>query len=145
MKALPITAAALLLLALLTAFKPPRTSKHEAESGEWVENKSIYGKWEWFKTECCGTKKGTINTESFGEVILLDINPDNTFIENSKRYRVPRTGEVFLSKESSENETYQVIRFNDERPARYTLSSSGDTLILTWAYLELQTEYYFRK
>lgn len=145
MKAIPFTILAVLILVVFSAFRPPRLNKPENQPGEWVENKSIYGKWEWFKTECCGTKKGTINTESFGDAIFLDINPDNTFIENSKKYRMPRTGEVFLSKETSENETFDVIRFNDERPARYRLSSNGDTLVLAWDYLELQTEYYIRK
>ena len=125
--------------------KPPRLNKNKKNTDQWIENKSIYGKWEWFKTECCGTKKGTINNEEYGDAINLDLNPDNTFQENSKKYRVPRTGEIFLTKDSRENITYDVIQFNDERPAHYKLSPDGDTLIFTWDYLELQTEYYHRK
>ena len=134
-----------LSLFLFAGNKPPRFDKNKKNTDEWVENKTIYGKWEWFKTECCGSKKGTINTESFGDFIFLDLNADNTFVETSKKYRVPRTGELFLTKETSENESFDVIRFNDERPARYYLSASGDTLILAWDYMELQTEYYQRK
>jgi hypothetical protein len=130
---------------LLAGSRPPRIDKTNKDSNEWVENKSIYGKWVWFKTECCGSKKGTITTENFGEAIYLDLNSDNTFTENSKKYRVPRTGEIFLTKETNENHIYDVIRFNDERPARYSLSADGDTLIFTWDYMELQTEYYHRK
>jgi hypothetical protein len=129
-----------LLIAGSRNSRPPKK-----ETGEWIETKSIYGKWVWFKTECCGSKKGTINTESFGDAIYLDLNADNTFMEDSKKYRIPRTGEIFLSKEVQENESFDVIRFNDERPAHYRLTPNGDTLILTWDYMELQTGFYHRK
>jgi hypothetical protein len=145
MKTILFTTICFCWLILLAEPRPPRLNKNKNSSNEWVENKTIYGKWEWFKTECCGSKKGTINTESFGDQIYLDLNADNTFTETSKKYRVPRTGEIFLTKETQENESFDVIRFNDERPARYSLSGSGDTLILAWDYLELQTEYFQRK
>ena len=38
-----------------------------------------------------------------------------------------------------------MIQFNDERPAQYFLSAKGDTLTISWKYLELQTEKYLRK
>ena len=130
---------------MIAGTRPPKVNKNKKDGNEWIENKTIYGKWLWFKTECCGSKKGTINNESFKDAIYLDLNPDNTFVEDSKKYRVPRSGEIFLTKETQENKTYDVIRFNDERPAHYILSADGDTLILTWDYLELQTEYYHRR
>lgn len=132
----------LMVLATLFIFaKPP---KKDNNSNQWIENKTIYGKWLWFKTECCGKKKGITTPDSYGDNILLELLADNTFIENATKHRVPRNGKVSIFKVTNNEKTIRTIQFNDERPAHYSLSQNGDTLILSWEYLELQKEYYYR-
>jgi hypothetical protein len=60
---------------------------------------------------------------------------------HTKKNTLPRSGNCILFKEN----TSDMIQFNDERPAKYYLSANGDTLTLSWKYLELQTEKYIRK
>jgi hypothetical protein len=130
-----------LISSILFAFaKPPKNQS----TTNWVEKVTIYGKWTWIKTECCGTKKGITTPESYGDNIMLEILPDNTFKEISAKHRVPREGNIYTSTVNKDNKTIKTIQFNDERPAHYDLSPSGDTLILSWEHLELQKETYVR-
>lgn len=128
-------------LTLLVFSKPP---KNKTAPTSWVESTSIYGKWRWIETECCGKKRGKTTPDSYGNNIFLNINANNTFNEQSEKHRVPREGNITLSKLLKDGKTYKTIQFNDERPAHYELSKNGDTLVLSWEYLELQKETYVK-
>lgn len=125
--------------------KPPKKNTTSFNENTWVENKTIFGKWIWFKTECCGKTKGVTTPATFGDTIILELIADNTFAEKANKYRVARTGKIVISKVNKNEKTFNTIQFNDERPAHYFLSSNGDTLVLSWEHLELQKEYYYRK
>ena len=74
-----------------------------------------------------------------------EVAKDNTFKETSNKHRIPRQGTIILTKTYKEDKSYtNMIQFNDERPAHYSLSKNGDTLTLSWEYLELQKETYVR-
>ncbi len=127
--------------------KPPKLPKPKKD-GEWVEPvkpvapKNIFGSWIWFETDCCGIRHGISTPESTADNIELELKADNTFMEiHTKKNTLPRSGNCILFKEN----TSDMIQFNDERPAKYYLSANGDTLTLSWKYLELQTEKYIRK
>lgn len=129
-------------LIILSYAKPP---KNNSANTSWVESATIYGIWKWQKTECCGNKKGVTTPDSYGDNIILDIKSDNTFKEIANKHRVPREGVVSLTKAIKDDKSYtNTIQFNDERPAHYNLSKNGDTLVLSWEYLELQKETYVR-
>ncbi|QQR98481.1 MAG: hypothetical protein IPK18_02830 [Sphingobacteriales bacterium] len=134
----------LTLVIIISIAKPPKKNTNTNNTSSWVENKTIYGKWEWLKTECCGKKKGTTTPDTYGDKIILELLPNNTFAENANKYRVPRSGNITLSKVNSYDKQVKTIQFNDERPAYYSLSQNGDTLILSWEHLELQKEYYLK-
>jgi len=128
-------------LIVLVYAKPPKNSPNTS----WVENVSIYGNWKWLKTECCGKKTGTTTPESYGDNIRLEIKSNNTFKELSNKHRIPREGNISLTKTLKDDKSFtNTVQFNDERPAHYSLSKNGDTLILSWEYLELQKETYLR-
>ena len=132
---------------VLLAEKPPKLPKPK-KGGEWIEPakpvvpKNIFTKWIWVETDCCGFRHGISTPESTSDVIELELNPDNTFLEtHTKKNALPRSGNIIMFKENN----FDMIQFNDERPARYNLSANGDTLVLSWKHLELQTEKYTRK
>ncbi len=135
-----------IIIIALGAFakKPPKKPKTPTAS-TWVEPakpKLIYGNWTWFETDCCGSRRGVSTPESSGDNISLELRNDYTFIEtHSKKNALPREGNIILFKQDG----YNMIQFNDERPARYYLSDNNDTLTLSWKYMELQTEKYIRK
>ncbi len=122
--------------------KPPKLPK--PKKGQWVETtkpKTIYGEWTWIETDCCGIRHGISTPSSTGDNISLELKSDNTFMEiHTKVNALPRSGILSLSR----SEMYDMIQFNDERPARYYVSDNGDTLTISWKYLELQTEKYLR-
>ncbi|MCB9033184.1 MAG: hypothetical protein H6553_05055 [Chitinophagales bacterium] len=121
--------------------KPPKK-----KTDTWIEPKTVVGNWIWVKTECCGTQKGITTPQTFGDEIALTINPDMSFKETANKYKVPRVGSVKLGKKTALNEAdVNTIQFNDERPAYYSFSTKGDTLILSWEHLGLQKEYYAKK
>lgn len=126
--------------------KPPKTPK--PKPGEWVEPakpvvpKNIYGNWTWIETDCCGARHGVSTPTSTADNIELELKNDNTFLEtHTKKNTLPRSGNLLMFKENN----YDMMQFNDERPARYSLSVNGDTLTISWKHLELQTEKYIRK
>lgn len=126
--------------------RPPKMPK--PKKNEWIEPvrkvapQSIYGNWVWLNTDCCGSRHGITTPESTNDNIILELKPDNTFLEShTKKNSLPRSGTIILFKENLQD----VMQFNDERPARYFLSDNGDTLTLSWKHLELQTEKYLRK
>ena len=131
------------VLSLVNYARPPK--KPKPKTGEWVEpvkTKNIYGNWLWIQTDCCGIRHGVSTPTSTSDNIELVLNSDNTFMEtHTKINALPRSGILLLNKQ----ETFDVIQFNDERPARYSLSVNSDTLTISWKYLELQTEKYVRK
>ena len=131
------------VLSLVNYARPPKMPK--LKTGEWVEpvkTKNIYGNWLWIQTDCCGIRHGVSTPTSTSDNIELVLNSDNTFMEtHTKINALPRSGILLLNKQ----ETFDVIQFNDERPARYSLSVNSDTLTISWKYLELQTEKYLRK
>ncbi len=124
--------------------KPPKMPKPK-KPGEWIDPpkpKNINGIWNWIETDCCGLRHGVSTPSSTSDNIELEIKPDNTFFEtHTKKNTLPRTGTYFLFKDNLTDK----VQLNDERPAQYFLSADGDTLILSWKYLELQTEKYVRK
>lgn len=127
--------------------KPPKLPKPK-KGGEWIEPvksvqpKNIYGNWIWFETDCCGMRHGLSNPASTSDNIELELKEDNTFLEiHTKKNALPRSGNCLLFRENQ----MDMIQFNDERPAQYSLSTNGDTLTISWKYLELQTEKYERK
>ena len=125
--------------------KPPKSNTSTTNNQSWVESTSIYGKWKWASTECCGKKKGITTPDSNEDNIFLELKSDNTFKETSNKHRIPRQGTIILTKTYKEDKSYtNMIQFNDERQAHYNLSKNGDTLILSWEYLELQKETYVR-
>lgn len=134
------------LLILGTIFFLWSISKPPKKESSWVEPKTVVGNWVWVKTECCGTQKGITTPETFGDQIELTINPDMSFKETANKYRVPRSGKIKLEEKTVLNSSnIKTIQFNDERPAQYTFSAKGDTLILNWEYLGLQKEFYVKK
>lgn len=143
-----------LFLLLLTVFafinfsysKPPKLPKPK-RGAEWVEperkvDKNIFGNWIWLSTDCCGIRHGITNPANTSDDIELEINNNNTFLEvHSKKNTLPRSGSFTQFQQNAQD----MIQFNDERPAQYFLSAKGDTLTLSWKYLELQTEKYLKK
>lgn len=135
---------------VLFAEKPPKAPKlpKPKKGGEWIEPskpaapKNIYGNWIWVETDCCGIRHGISTPESTSDNIELELRTDNTFMEiHTKKNALSRSGNNILFKENNTD----MVQFNDERPAQYFLSENGDTLTLSWKYLELQTEKYVRK
>lgn len=132
--------------ALLLA-KPPKMPKPK-KGTDWVDPfkpkplANIYGNWIWKETDCCGARRGISNPENTNDAITLELKSDNTFLEtHAKSTALPRSGTVIMFKENN----IDMVQFNDERPAQYFLSNNGDTLTLSWKYMELQTEKYIRK
>lgn len=128
--------------------KPPKVSKTKPKPNEWVVpykasvSKIIYGNWLWIETDCCGVRHGLSNPNSTNDSIVLNLNVDNSFLEtHTKPSTLPRNGNFILFKENN----MDMVQFNDERPAKYSISDNNDTLILSWKHLELQTEKYLRK
>jgi hypothetical protein len=126
--------------------KPPKMTK--PKKGEWIEPakpiepKNIYGNWIWFETDCCGIRHGISTPESTSDNIELELKKDNSFQElHTKKNTLPRSGSFIMFRENESD----MIQFNDERPAKYILSTNGDTLVISWKHLELQTEKYIRK
>ena len=137
-----------LMITIFGAFsgKPPKLPK--PKKGEWIEPvksikpKNIYGNWIWVETDCCGIRHGLSTPLSTADNIELELKEDNTFLElHTKINALPRSGNMLMFKENNAD----MMQFNDERPAQYFLSSNGDTLTISWKYLELQTEKYLRK
>lgn len=138
----------LFLVATFDGFSGKAPKLPKPKKGEWVEPtkpvvpKNIYGSWTWIETDCCGMRHGISTPESTGDNIDLDIEKDNSFQEtHTKKNALPRSGSFIMFRE---NDAY-MIQFNDERPAKYSLSTNGDTLTISWKHLELQTEKYLRK
>lgn len=126
--------------------KAPKIPKPKKTS-EWIEpvkkaTPEIYGNWVWFDTDCCGSRHGVSTPVSTNDNIKLVLNRDNTFREeHSKRNTLPRNGTFFIYKEN----TQDMVQFNDERPALFSISDNKDTLTLSWKYLELQTERFIKQ
>jgi len=117
------------------------------KGGEWIEPakpvapKKVYGNWTWVETDCCGMRHGISTPESTADNIELALKNDNTFTEiHTKKLTLPRSGGFIMFRENESD----MIQFNDERPAKYFLSTNGDTLTVSWKHLELQTEKYTR-
>ncbi len=125
-------------------FAQKSSKKNKKNSIIWVDPpkpKIIYGKWAWIETDCCGLRHGISNPQNTSDNIELLINSDNSFYEShTKKNTLPRSGSILLFKENN----IEMVQFNDERPARYYLSTNNDTLTLSWKHLELQTEKYVK-
>lgn len=100
----------------------------------------LIGEWVWTKTACCGRtmqetypEAGEARTIAFYEDGKARFFTDGT---KEKTSTVPYS----LSKLGPKQPT---VRIGELQPAIFAVSN--DTLVLSWGYMDLQTEYYTRK
>ena len=102
--------------------------------------KALAGTWELLKTDCCGRLNKTTIAEPGEKVITffadgkMEMTSDGEKVQSSWRmYR-----DTNFDKEAT-----LLDLGKQNRPAMYNIQ--GDTLIISWGYMDLQTEYYLRK
>lgn len=102
--------------------------------------KSLIGKWELVKTDCCGRTSKTIPAKP-GE----------------KEMHFKRDGSLIIKHEGKTYNSYFNLLRNKEFDERIVLLQIGrettpamfnfdnDTLVISWGFMDLQTEYYVKK
>ena len=138
----------IILISILNTLEAkPKRELNPKNRLEWIDvvkkpTPEIYGNWIWLDTDCCGIRHGLSTPESTNDNIKLELNNNKSFKEeHSKKKTLPRNGFFIVYKENNQD----VVQFNDERPAQFTISENKDTLTLSWRHLELQTERYIRQ
>ncbi len=118
------------------------TSENAAVKKMNTETNSIVGQWQWAKTSCCGRvpKITTPNTENLN--VLLNLKADNTF-EKFENTLLKEKGSYELNN-AMEGDTRTMIKLS-VIPRNGYIFRQGDTLVIDYGYIDLQTEYYFRK
>src|SRR5688572_8887143 len=121
----------------------------QAPVKEQVETKSdgpletlIIGEWEWVKTICCGRTPHTETAESLPAPRVLKFQKGGAL-------------EYFSGTEKKSDQTYKIsygLMSDDKRPVvtmgakqPALLQLEGDSMIIDYGYIDLQTEYYVRK
>jgi hypothetical protein len=118
------------------------TANNTAKEKMNTENNSIVDQWQWTKTSCCGRmpKITTPNTENLK--VLLNLKADNTF-EKFENATLKEKGSYELNN-ALEGDTRTMIKLSTIPRSGY-LFLQGDTMVIDYGYIDLQTEYYVRK
>lgn len=140
----------ILAAACLFACKTPKDSKVEAAIDDAVVsivnekpqlNEQILGTWTWWKTDCCSRLPGTTYAK--------DVQ-----YERTKVFSKGGTVETFHNDTLMQKGSYEVyygLMKDDDRPVLKIdnrpalLYINGDTLVIDFGYMDLQTDYYLRK
>ncbi len=120
--------------------------KQEAEQTNEIQPDApletlILGNWEWWKTICCGRTPFTETSESLKAPKILEFQTggallyySGTELTSTQNYKISY-GLV--------NDDRPVINIGATRPGM--LYIKGDTLMIDYGYVDLQTEYYLRR
>lgn len=101
----------------------------------------LSGDWVWLKTQCCGRIVNINTPESTKTTIEKKFSTDGT-IYNIENGRTIGTSGYQIIKSYLSDDRY-MISIDDGRPG--FLYILGDTLIIDYSYVDLQTEWYLRK
>lgn len=107
---------------------------------------SLYGTWKWEKTACCG-RGMKITTDDENTDRTLVFNEGGKYAE-TKNGVVSKEGTFVVRKgindyQLSTGDSADVVLF-DENIAGY-VTNQNDTLVISFGYMDLQTDYYTRK
>ena len=112
----------------------------EAHSNAPLET-LILGNWQWSKTICCGRTPHTETAESLPAPKILKFQPGGImqyFSGDSKT-----SDQTYkIAYELLKDDGRQTITIGARQPA--LLYISGDTLLIDYGYIDLQSEYYVR-
>ena len=104
-----------------------------------ITDEAIIGTWQWVKTDCCGR----INNTTYAKE-----NEPKRIIEFSKSgvARYFERGEMDKMSQQKFSfgtlGTQTTIKIGEYQPAIYTISENE--LVISWGYMDLQTEHYKR-
>jgi hypothetical protein len=101
----------------------------------------LSGDWIWLKTECCGRIKNVSTPESTKNKIEKKFSTDGTVTTINNGKTESALGYQILF--SYLNDNNYMISVDDGRPG--LLHFFGDTLVIDYGYVDLQTEWYLRK
>lgn len=100
----------------------------------------IVGNWNWLETYCCGRMKGVEKASITKEVKGINIYPDGKF-ERTENGKVVSSGAYTMGTGTPYKERNS-IQF-DQSPGAL-IDFKGDTVVLSWEYMDLQIETYVR-
>jgi len=102
--------------------------------------KEIIGSWELQKTDCCGRLNKTTQAQPGEKSITF--YPDGKMDLISSGEKTASTFNLYT--DTNFDQEAPLLNMGKEgRPAMYKVK--GDTLTISWGYMDLQTEYYLRK
>jgi uncharacterized protein (TIGR03067 family) len=102
--------------------------------------KALTGKWELVKTDCCGRTTKTSMAEPGEKVISFKSDGTMETTEHGKK----QASTYQLTRNKTMDENLVMLSMGRETyPAMYHID--GDTLTLSWGYMDLQIEYYVKK
>ncbi len=105
-------------------------------------NNPLNGKWELFKTVCCGrmSKERYVNEKDPKEYVKFDLEK-----MEMKKFEMGYLKEKqSLTFEGINNDpsVQQFIKIGERAPAMYYITN--DTLMLSWGYMDLESKYYVK-
>lgn len=129
-----------------------RSEKKAKETNEMVTNTPVVkdsavvkptpvGDWTLIKTVCCGRTSKATNYNIADNVKTLHLGEDNKYLIQGKTNTSKNAGSYTYLAESEMGKTMQ---FGADAPAMLSMYSN-DTLVLSWGYMDLQTEVFVRK
>jgi hypothetical protein len=98
----------------------------------------ITGTWQWSYTSCCN-RRPVITKDSSARKTLLKFSNGAVQYYHDKELQSKDTYKI-----SENNKGVPQIKFAEKNYPAY-LSFKGDTMVISYGYMDLQTEYYIRK
>lgn len=101
--------------------------------------KEIAGSWEWIKTDCCGRMNKTTYAQPGDPQRIISFDEKGNAMYFSGETREKTTAQSYTLGTLGDQPT---ITIGELTPALFVVQN--DTLVISWGYIDLQTEYYER-
>jgi hypothetical protein len=114
--------------------------KYTSADTFYLLKQKLAGNWIWLKTDCCGRIKKTSTPKTTNTTIEKQFNTDGTVVVRTNGKSEGTLAYRLLFSYMNDNDT--MISIDDGRAG--LLRFFGDTLVIDFGYVDLQTEWYVR-
>ena len=116
-----------------------KVTKQESDKRTMGEDKAILGTWQWVKTDCCGRINNTTFAKEEEPKRIIEFKKSGIarYFERGEMNKMAEQKFTFGTLG-----TQTTIKIGEYQPAIYTIKD--DELVISWGYMDLQTEYYKR-
>lgn len=139
MKTITLSFLALMLFACCGHTRKAKMDTPTTEQGSTLDG--LNGKWELFKTVCCGrTAKEKLVGENDRKEYLKFFSDKKIVKTFDMGFLLDKSPYEFTNLLDQSESPQQFIKIGDNNPAMYVIID--DTLVLSWEYMDLERKYY---